>query len=144
MSGPIWMTCDVMVWRPDVRTSRDVTLWRHVTSNNEFWRKRTRKYPTREVHERSGVFILERIGGYTPTHHHVMRKAGVRSRLCIVSKLNAPWRPLNIMHMQNLYAIILARPFPFRLYGIPRSHIGAVILVEENVPKSANRFLGPW
>ena len=34
---------------------------------------------------------------------HVMRKAGVRSRLCIVFKLKAPWRPLNIMHMQNLF-----------------------------------------
>ena len=28
-----------------------------VTSHGEFWGKRTRKYPTREVRERSGIFI---------------------------------------------------------------------------------------
>ena len=51
---------DVM-WR-HCMTSCDVTVWRHVTSimtsHNELWGKRTRKYPTQEVRERSGVFIL--------------------------------------------------------------------------------------
>ncbi len=38
-------------------TSCDITLWRHVT-HNELWGERTRKCPTREVRERSGVFIF--------------------------------------------------------------------------------------
>ncbi len=41
----------------DAMTSCDVTVWRHVRSHNELWGERTRKYPTREVRERFGVFI---------------------------------------------------------------------------------------
>ena len=38
-------------------TSRDVTIRRHMTSHNKFWGERTRKCPTLEVRERSGVFF---------------------------------------------------------------------------------------
>ncbi len=41
----------------EVVTSCDVTLWRHMTLHNEFRGKGTRKCPTREVCESSGVFI---------------------------------------------------------------------------------------
>ena len=44
------LNCDVTVWRHDI-------MWGHVTSHNKLWGKRTRKYPTQEVRERSGVFI---------------------------------------------------------------------------------------
>ena len=46
-----------MVSQYGVITSCDVRLCRQMMSHNEFWGKRTRKCPTREVYERSGVFI---------------------------------------------------------------------------------------
>ena len=46
------MKCDVTLW------CHDITLCRPLTSHNEFWGERTSKCPTREVRERSSVFVL--------------------------------------------------------------------------------------